>query len=100
MSRVLARGPRSDRWPLITGADHGVRGYPPQARGLIKYPVFDRYDLTRALVDQQRIIAIAHPDGVRRRRRQGIIHIVGQPVILSPEDGRQIFAEGPATRIP
>src|ERR1700727_2356078 len=69
-------------------------------RPSIKHAILDGDDLAGVLVDQQRIIAIPDPGRAVRRRRQGVIHIVGQPVIARPEKGRQGFAEGPATRIP
>src|SRR6185437_7240676 len=57
-------------------------------------------DLTAIAVNQQGVITVAHPHRAGWRRFKSEIHIIIQPVILGPEQGRQDFAEHPMMGVP
>src|SRR5258708_3829587 len=67
---------------------------------LIKDIVGDSDDFATIFINQQRIMIHPHPDRAIRRRRQGVIGEVDQPIIPHPESGRQEFAKRPAMGIP
>src|ERR1700761_6238813 len=79
-ARARVFGRWSDRRPVIiystdgngdrAKVPHPVEDAAPSRKCLIKHAVIDLDHLTGVLIDQQGVIAIAHPDRAVRRRRQ------------------------------
>src|SRR6185437_6110796 len=77
---------------------------PPRKNGggrrQVENPVDHLDDLAGVLVDQERVVAVAHPDRAFRRIGEVEVPIVRNPVILAEEQRRQEIAVVPAAVIP
>ena len=66
----------------------------------VEHPIFDAEDLAALDVDKQGVVAVAHPYVSVRRVNQSESSIVGQPIVATPEQGRQDLTILPTLSVP